>query len=40
MEIKGVFVHIKENYKNDMQAYKIGSKQLLKHATKEHAYLT
>lgn len=40
MDIKRDFVHIKENYKNNMQAYKIGSKQLLKHATKECAYLT
>ncbi len=29
MNIKRDFVHIKENYKNNMQAYKIGSKQLL-----------
>jgi hypothetical protein len=36
---RGFCAH-KKNYKNNMQAYKIGSKSLLKHLTKEHAYLT
>lgn len=40
MEIKRDFVHIKKTTKNNMQGYKFGSKLLLKHLTKEHAYIT